>query len=924
MTQTPPKSNSQQTNGKNLVSQETIVPLEKESNLAASDTIPREDSPEQTPEEAKTRIADSQSSSWSTPPPSDSPLRKTLSPETSTSLDSGKNWRSLPWWQRLKLRHKAMILATLIGVVPVMTVGFITYGVVNRGLIQQSERMETGNAEELTTTANQMKSNLLTLLFWEVLITAAIAGVIAVIMAEQATRPISKTVHILKKIGEGDLDTQMEVEGEDEFALLGQTINQMTQQIKTLLEEQSLSVEQANLLSKIATSFPNDRAELDSILFQILDEVRLLLGVERVVIYEFDANGYGHITCEALETGYPSALETEVGDNCIPQRLLDEYKHNRTVPTEDVYNAGFHPEHLALMERLDIKANLVVPILKRNNLFGLLIAHHCQTTHQWNQTEINFLKKLGEQMTIILDRLNLEEERNKDKERANNVREITLKMAAAITTEDILRVCVEETRRVLKSDRVIVYQFDENWKGIIIAESVSPEFPVALGAEIRDPCFADRYVDKYRQGRVQATPDIYNAGLTDCHLGQLEPYKVKANLVAPILRKGQLLGLLIAHQCSGPRDWEKTEISFFSQISTQVGFSLERANILQQREQEQEEQRRAKEQLQKRALELLMEVDPVSRGDLTIRANVTEDEIGTIADSYNATIENLRKIVTQVQESASQLAVTTHTSETSVRELSEESSRQAQDIAVALDRLQSMTNSIGEVATNAELAEATAQQTAQTVELGEEAMNRTVDGIMAIRETVAETAKKVKRLGESSQRISGVVNLISSFADQTNLLALNASIEAAHAGEEGRGFAVVADEVRSLARQSAEATAEIKALVSSIQTETNDVVAAMEAGTEQVVTGTKLVDETRKSLNQITAASAQITELVEAIAKAAVEQSNTSQSVTQTMIAVASISDKTSSEAVEVSDAFKQLLAVAQSLEASVRQFKVN
>ena len=202
-------------------------------------------------------------------------------------------------------------------------------------------------------------------------------------------------------------------------------------------------------------------------------------------------------------------------------------------------------------------------------------------------------------------------------------------------------------------------------------------------------------------------------------------------------------------------------------------------------------------------------------------------------------------------------------------------------------------------------------------------MNRTVDGIMAIRQTVAETAKKVKRLGESSQKISKVVNLISSFADQTNLLALNASIEAAHAGEEGRGFAVVADEVRSLARQSAEATAEIETLVADIQAETNEVLAAMEAGTEQVVTGTKLVDETRKSLNQITVASIQISELVEAITRSAIEQSQTSQTVTQTMSQVAAISDKPSSEAAQVSDSFRELLAVAQSLQESVRQFKV-
>jgi methyl-accepting chemotaxis protein PixJ len=336
------------------------------------------------------------------------------------------------------------------------------------------------------------------------------------------------------------------------------------------------------------------------------------------------------------------------------------------------------------------------------------------------------------------------------------------------------------------------------------------------------------------------------------------------------------------------------------------------------------EQRQLKEGIQQRALELLMEVDPISKGDLTIRATVTADEIGTIADSYNATVASLRKIVTKVQAAAGLVANTTSNNEVAVRTLSSEALRQTEEITTALNKAQEMAQSVQQVAASAEQADAVVKQAATTVQEGDAAMNRTVEGILAIRDTVAQTSKKVKHLGESSQKISAVVNLIGTFAAQTNLLALNASIEAARAGEEGRGFAVVADEVRSLARQSADATSEIEKLVAAIQAETNEVVAAMEAGTEQVVMGTRLVDETRQSLNKITDASVQIDTLVEAIAQATIVQSQASQEVTQTMSNVAEIAQKTSQEAIIVSSSFEQLLAVAIMLQEDVGQFKVN
>ena len=492
--------------------------------------------------------------------------------------------------------------------------------------------------------------------------------------------------------------------------------------------------------------------------------------------------------------------------------------------------------------------------------------------------------------------------------------------------DDLFGEILTDARKTLNVDRVFFLRFKTDGSGEVVSESLGRGWQSALNTKFDISFLSGQFLDAYQEGRVESISNILelDANINAERLRILERLDVKASIEVPILNEGRPYGLLLAHYCEAPHEWQSSEVDFFKQLAAQMGLSLDRVVLLEQTEQLADEQRQLKEDLQKRALELLQEVDPISKGDLTIRAKVTADEIGTIADSYNATVGNLRKIVLQVQEAVAQVAQTTSTNEASIQALSAEALRQAEEISAALERAEQMAQSVQLVAANAEQALAAVQEASQTVEEGDAAMNRTVDGILAIRETVAETAKKVKHLGESSQKISTVVNLISTFAAQTNLLALNASIEAARAGEEGRGFAVVADEVRSLARQSADATSEIEKLVAAIQGETNEVVAAMEAGTEQVVMGTKLVDETRQSLNKITSASAKISELVESITQATLIQSQASEEVTKTMTNVAAIANKTSQEASFVSSSFEQLLQVAQSLQEDVGQFKVS
>ena len=490
--------------------------------------------------------------------------------------------------------------------------------------------------------------------------------------------------------------------------------------------------------------------------------------------------------------------------------------------------------------------------------------------------------------------------------------------------KDIYDQAVKGVRDLFNLDRVVVYRFDIGSNQGIISESVDANFPSALKLHVSDSCIPTELREAYCQGCVMVVDDIAQTQFHREHRRLLERLRVRASLVTPMVGGGQLFGLLIAHDCSAPHPWKETEIVFLRQLATELGLTTYRAELLEQTTNLAAEQLQQREELQQSALTLIYDLAPIIKGDLTVQAKVTPDEIGTVADSYNATVNHMRKIVTQVQVTANQVAQTTLSSEIAVQDLSAEVSQQAEEIVAALKRIEEMAEVVQILAANALQAETAVQQAAQTVKTGDAAMNRTVKGIQAIRATVAETAKKVKRLGESSQKISTVVDLISSFAEQTKMLSLNASIEAALAGEQGRGFAVVAAEVRALAQRSAEATEEIKTLVIGIQTETNEVVEAMESGTEQVVIGTKLVDETRQSLNQITVASAKITDLVETISQATAAQSATSDMVTQTMTDVAALATKTSTEANQVSSSFKQLREMAQTLQAGVSEFKVS
>lgn len=542
--------------------------------------------------------------------------------------------------------------------------------------------------------------------------------------------------------------------------------------------------------------------------------------------------------------------------------------------------------------------------------------------------EIADLGKNINQMAVQLQELLKQQQIQTEQARLFNG--VTAAIRRTLKFDNILQTGVHEIRSLLKAERVIIYRFNEDYlSGVIIAESVITSDLSLLGEVVED-CLSPGAIERYASGRLWICDDVQTAGLTDCHRELLERLKIRSNMIAPIVRNGKPLMLLCAQQALAPRQWQDVEIDIFRQVASQIGFALEQAYLIeatelarQQAEKLEKEQRHKNELLQSQLASLLTEVEGAAQGDLTVRADVTVGEIGTVADFFNSIVENLRQIVTNVKESALRVNTSIGENEQSIQLLAADSLRQAEEMTIALAALEAMRQSILEVATSAHQTVDATRTAADTAIASRSAMDITVSNILSLRETIGETTKKVKRLGESSQKISKVVSLINQIAMQTNLLAINAGIEAARAGEEGQGFAVVAEEVGELAARSAAATKEIEQIVDTIQRETGEVVNAMELGTAQVVDGTRSVEDTQHSLEKILAVFEQIDQLVQSISEATVSQVQASQTIDGLIQQVAKVSERTSTSSRQVSSALLETVAIAQELQASVNEFKV-
>ena len=326
---------------------------------------------------------------------------------------------------------------------------------------------------------------------------------------------------------------------------------------------------------------------------------------------------------------------------------------------------------------------------------------------------------------------------------------------------------------------------------------------------------------------------------------------------------------------------------------------------------------------QEAILRLLDEMGSLAEGDLTAKATVTEDITGAIADSVNYTVEELRSLVSQVQTTVARVTDTTQQVEQTSTELLAASTEQLREIRDTGESVLQMAGRINDVSAQAQQSAQVARQSLRASESGLMAVQNSIGGMNSIRDQIQETSKRIKRLGESSQEIGEITELIGDITEQTNVLALNAAIQAASAGEAGRGFSVVAEEVQRLAERSGDATRQIAAIVRTIQTDTQDAVAAMERSTQGVVEGARLSDAAGAALADIDRVTRELAELIERIAEQASREATSANVVADNIQHIFAVTEQTSAGTRSTAQMVRELSRSAEDLKASVARFKV-
>jgi len=327
--------------------------------------------------------------------------------------------------------------------------------------------------------------------------------------------------------------------------------------------------------------------------------------------------------------------------------------------------------------------------------------------------------------------------------------------------------------------------------------------------------------------------------------------------------------------------------------------------------------------LQSSIQELLVVVSDASDGKLGVRAKVSEGALGNVCDALNLMLENVGELISNAKNASDQVATAASDITSVAQQLEQGEQRQTQEILVTSEGVRDLNGQAQTVLQNCLSATEAAENGRRAAEQGSKAVREVILGMEKIRENTQANAKKIKRLGDRSMEIAGIVKIIGDISAKTDMLALNASIEAARAGEQGRGFTVVAEQVRSLADRTKTLTNQIEKLVGDIQKETGEAVAQMETQTQEVEAGTKAAQSAGGTLDNIVTSNAESSELVSQINKAATKQASRTEEMILTVNTINKVVTESAVKVRETRTTSEQLLTLSSELNKRLSQFEL-
>jgi methyl-accepting chemotaxis protein len=329
------------------------------------------------------------------------------------------------------------------------------------------------------------------------------------------------------------------------------------------------------------------------------------------------------------------------------------------------------------------------------------------------------------------------------------------------------------------------------------------------------------------------------------------------------------------------------------------------------------------ESLNQSVISILESVHQLSKRDLTVKAPVTQDVIGTVSDSINSLTAETSRVLHGVSQIAGHVAQASDKVRSQAEMVSKTAEDERSSVGKMIESLTNATQTMNQVAALAEQSSNSASKATAVTDTALETVNGTVKGMESIRETIAETEKRIKRLGERSQEISGIVNLINTISERTHVLALNASMQAAVAGEAGRGFAVVAEEVQRLAESSRTATQQISTLVNNIQLETNETISTVNRTIGQVVQGSEQAQKAGEQMRMTQQITGELVAQVKRIAEVSEQQREMSANLLTSVQHIGQSTERTADQITAQNRETEGLLQSARRLVESVNVFKL-